>query len=208
MNYEECREMLSRYSFVELRLDNLTLSADEVRALCGLPAHVIATCRLDAIEKERRHALLESALEGGARYIDLEIELPENEADYLRDFAHKHGAAVIFSYHNFSLTPSCETLQSIVRQCFARGADIAKIACQVKSPSDNARLFGLLGMPEKLVVIGMGPLGRITRVLGPSLGSQWTYVSPAAGKETAGGQLTVHECENAIRILGQLTGEG
>jgi len=50
-------------------------------------------------------------------------------------------------------------------------------------------MIGLLSDTRPLVVIGMGQLGKITRIAGPLLGSLFTYASHDKGKETAEGQI-------------------
>jgi 3-dehydroquinate dehydratase-1 len=47
----------------------------------------------------------------------------------------------------------------------------------------------------------MGPKGRLTRVVAPLLGSQFTYASAAGGKETAEGQIEREELEKIMEAL-------
>jgi 3-dehydroquinate dehydratase-1 len=87
------------------------------------------------------------------------------------------------------MTPVREELEHLIDWCFDSGADLAKLACMVQSNTDNVRLLGLLSDTKPKVVIGMGQLGKITRIVGPLLGSQFTYASLDEKKETAEGQI-------------------
>ena len=73
----------------------------------------------------------------------------------------------------------------------------------VRSESDAARLLGLLGRWQDTVVVGMGDLGRVTRVAALLLGSPFSYAAPDDGVETAPGQLPLSAM---TRILLELRG--
>jgi len=152
-----------------------------------LPVPVIATCRgkergglfQGSIEEEI--AILQSAAKNGARFVDIDYR-------YARAFP---PADVIASYHNFAETPT--DLVDIANRAFATPAQIAKVATQVNRWDDNRRLFDLLARanPKPLIVVGMGDLGQITRIAGPSRGSYLSYA--ASTRQAAPGQLTVSE---------------
>ena len=76
---------------------------------------------------------------------------------------------------------------------FASKAQIAKVATQVNGWQDNRRLLDLLAgpNPKPLIVAGMGDIGQITRIIGPSRGSFLSYA--ASTRQAAPGQLTVAE---------------
>jgi 3-dehydroquinate dehydratase type I len=182
---------------LELRFDLMGVSA------AGLPQvmevvrrrvpRVIAACRPGGGTEEDRVALLCEAARLGAWAVDVEIDAPAvSRAEVLRA-ARLHGCRVIISHHDDERTPTREALTQVVRRAFAAGADIVKIACRVVTPADNATLLGLLDEAEtagRIAVVGMGRLGRLTRVVAPALGSALAYVSFAPGLETADGQPT------------------
>ena len=173
---------------VEVRLDYLKdpNQSKEVR-WDRLPVPVIATCRGKArgglfdgtIEDEIR--VLEAAARNGARYVDIDYR-------YARPIS---SAEVIASYHNFEETPS--DLMDIVDRVLESDASIAKVATQVNRWSDNRRLLDVLARPHRkpLIVAGMGEIGQITRLIGPSRGSFLSYA--ASNRQAAPGQLTVDE---------------
>jgi len=53
------------------------------------------------------------------------------------------------------------------------------------------------------VVIGMGEKGRITRVMAPFLGAEFTFASPESGGETAPGQLSVNQLNELFNVINQ-----
>ena len=107
------------------------------------------------------------------------------------------------SFHDYAKTPARHELEGIVDACFEAGADIVKIACMAHSETDNARLLGLLDDSRKVVVIGMGRKGRITRIVAPLLGSPFTFASLSKGKETAAGQIDRKALEGLLRNLAE-----
>ncbi|MBN2121836.1 type I 3-dehydroquinate dehydratase [Candidatus Micrarchaeota archaeon] len=149
----------------------------------------------DSLRKE----LLLAAIDSGAAYVDLEVEMAEGMRKEIADRAKERGCKLIVSFHDFSGTPKREELGKIVERCFSCGADVAKIACMVDSQQDNARLLGLLGEWKGLIVIGMGKKGRSTRVLAPLLGAEFTFAS--LGGKTAPGQMELGKMREIIERI-------
>jgi 3-dehydroquinate dehydratase type I len=54
---------------------------------------------------------------------------------------------------------------------------------------------------KQIIGVSMGKIGRITRILGPQVGSYLTYASLERGKESADGQLTIAETKTIWEIL-------
>ena len=117
-------------------------------------------------------------MELGASYVDIELESSDGFADRVKRITADHACDVIFSYHNFDNTPGGTELKGILEHCFDRGGDVAKIATSVNSQSDIRNLISLYGLPGRKIVLGMGEAGRITRVVGPYLGGEFTFASP------------------------------
>lgn len=115
--------------------------------------------------------------------------------------AHKNNALAIVSFHDFAGTPPGGNLADIIKKAKVAGADIIKIATMVHTQEDVRVLTRLLldHPDEKLIIIGMGSLGAITRLAFPALGSLITF---AAGREvTAPGQMGLHELVSVFRLL-------
>lgn len=206
---ERCGSMFLRsikgLEFVEIRMDRMEMALSEVKEVFSQPIRLIATCRPGHLDDLKRKDYLIAAIEAGASYVDIEIESDSRYRKDIIEKARSKGCMVIISYHNHHETPSTDSLNSIVTTCFKEGAQIAKLACMVNSPADCARLIGLLGntgYQGRLVVIGMGEKGRLTRILAPLLGSPFTYASYGAGKETAPGQIEDKRLEEMIRLVG------
>lgn len=194
-----CLQALDEVEMAEIRLDRMTVTPADVRTLFARPQPLIATCRAGRYDQAGRRELLAAAAAAGAAYIDVEDDAPEEYRRELAAVAHAHGGRVIVSHHDFAKTPETAALQAWMER-FAAEADLLKIACQVNRPDDNIRLLALLEHPPRpLVVIGMGPLGRITRLAAPLLGSPFTFASRRPGAETAAGQFDAATLARLLR---------
>ncbi len=104
----------------------------------------------------------------------------------------------IRSFHDYKRTPSFQMLDSKIRSILKRRA-IPKIATQVNTVADLytlARLQKKYG--SKVIVVGMGVLGLMTRLYNRSL---LTYAAVSKTTKTASGQLTVKEMKST-RVFG------
>jgi 3-dehydroquinate dehydratase-1 len=197
-----CLEALSGLDLAEIRMEDMSLAEGDIQRIFSQPLKLIATCRPGHSSDEIRMQYLVSAIRAGASYVDVEIE---SESAWKREIiqeAQRRRCQVIMSFHDYEKTPGLERLKAIISQCFAEGADIAKIACMVRSEHDNARLLGLLTRRQhrnKLLVIGMGEKGKITRIVAPFFGSPFSYASLSKGKETAEGQIAKESLEAMMR---------
>ena len=198
---EACLTALAGIDFAEIRIDEMETDKTDIKKIFSSHPRLIATCRPGKRSSQERLDLLHSAIEAGAAYVDIEVEAEGKYKDYLISRARSSGCQVIISYHNFQKTPQKSELEHIIEWCFTAGADIAKIACMVQHKNETARLLGLLNDERPLIVLGMGKLGRITRIAAPLLGSPFTYASPGKGRETAAGQLDRKTLEKMIRII-------
>ena len=107
--------------------------------------------------------------------------------------AKKHDVQVIISHHNYESTPDAEGLHAIVSECFADGADIAKIAVAAQNEKDTARVLALHDDDRPVVMLAMGEKGKISRIAGPLLGAPFTFVAATPETATAPGQLTASQ---------------
>jgi 3-dehydroquinate dehydratase I len=198
---KNCLAALQDESFAEIRIDLIKPSPEQVDIIFSKPLKLIATCRPDEYDNDKRLDILKKAIRAGAVFVDLEIE---SEAGFKNDLirvAKESHCQVILSYHNFERTPDIKTLRVVVDDCFRAGADIAKIACQVNSNSDAAKILALYEINQPLIAIGMGELGKITRVAAPYLGAPFTFVSKSDKKLTAPGQLNKETMEKISQLI-------
>ncbi len=198
---DEVIRFLESVDFAEIRLDLMAVDAADVRRIFSCPSRLIATCRKGGRSEAEREALLEAAVQAGAAYVDLDLRTDTAMRGSILPLARRRGCKIILSFHDFERTPARADLIRTIDSGFRSGADIVKIACQVNAASENARLLGLLEDPRPLVVVGMGELGRMTRVLAPLLGGRFTYAGAAAGQETAPGQIAYAELRKLLEAF-------
>ena len=197
----DCLKALENIPFAEIRLDRMALNPIDIERIFSVHPQLIATCRPGSLEKEIRHKFLTLAVQAGAAYVDIELEADETFKNSIFEAARKRGCRTIISYHNFEKTPGKPELENIVTRGFDSGADLVKIACKVNGEKDNVRLLSLLEEDRPLVVVGLGPKGRLTRYVAPLLGSPFTYASLSPGKETAEGQMDWKSLERLLDFM-------
>ena len=190
IGFEDCMAMVRKEAFVEFRFDLLTLTLEEVRGVVQEASSSVATCRPGNMEESRRLEILQTAVQAGADYVDFELEADGDFRSAIIGSARQNKSNVIVSYHNFDLTPALPELEEIVNACIEAGADVVKVACQVNRHVDLQNLFKLYSQDMRMVIIGMGQKGVISRVAAPLLGAEFTFAAPASGKETAPGQIS------------------
>jgi len=196
-----CQQLLLKYPFAEIRLDALDGDLADIRRLFAGPGTLIATCRPGLLDDDVRGQRLRAAMAAGAAWVDVEREAPDAWREAVVAAARQHGCRVIVSHHDFADTAALPELRRLTDDCFGRGGEVAKIACLVREPRENARLLALLDDPRPVVPVGMGPAGRLTRILAPWLGSPFTFCAPDDGPATAPGQLTRAEMLAAWECL-------
>jgi 3-dehydroquinate dehydratase-1 len=179
---------LDGLELVEIRLEALEPLPADLRSLFARAGATVATMRPGRHDDELRAATMIAAIHAGASYVDVELDAPAVLRDTVIAAARRRGCRVIVSHHDHQRTPSSDELALLVDACFEAGADLAKLACQVRAPAEAARLLSLLDDPRPVIPIGMGELGRPTRVIAPLLGAPFTYAALARGRETADGQ--------------------
>ncbi len=198
IGFKECLALAEQENFVEFRFDLLDLSLEQVQKVVSISQRSIATYRPDTKDSEHRMQTMVTALKAGASYVDIELEADSYFRKELIRAARTYGGDVIISYHNFEHTPQASMLKKIVASCRKSGADVVKIACQVTREEDVRELMGLYPESDRMVVIGMGDKGLITRIAAPFVGAEFTFASPGKGMETAPGQITRKELEDIV----------
>ncbi len=145
------------------------------------------------LEKERI-GVLEKAVEAGAEWVDLEMDVtPEIVARF-----QSLGTRVLLSHHDFTSTPGDRVLRKWAGQMAMRRPQALKIVTQAQSPEDNLRVLGLIPwargrLGQAPIAFAMGPMGRWSRLACLLLGSPWTYVQLPGQHAAAPGQLSLDE---------------
>jgi 3-dehydroquinate dehydratase-1 len=110
-----------------------------------------------------------------ARFVDLELRSAKSLADVIAE-ARQRGVRVVLSSHDFRRTPPTAVLRRRAIEARRAGADLFKLATCARTPADLARLVSLFENPPlPLSVMGMGPLGKVSRLLFARLGSRLNY---------------------------------
>jgi 3-dehydroquinate dehydratase-1 len=203
-NTDVCLEILEKVDMAEIRIDLAELSDKDIIKIFSARKKLIATCRPGKYSLSERIHKLKLAIESGATFLDIEYEADDDFRNVLSEFAHVHQCDVILSYHNYEMTPELDELEKIMHKCFELGADIAKIATMVKVNRDNSKILSLYKAPGRLVAIGMGELGKISRIVAPFLGAEFTYAALTDDSITAPGQISYDRLNKYILEIMQI----
>jgi 3-dehydroquinate dehydratase/shikimate dehydrogenase len=202
------REAEAGENFLEFRLDYLADPKSGSRAIAQfLEQHpgctVLATCRRHQNHGkfngsiEEQFAVLNQAIQYGARAVDVEIETAEVVPERCAELRGR--AYLIVSWHHFETTPP---LDPILRRMTRIPADVYKLVGTSRKPSDTGRILAASRMSPKvpLVTLSMGEIGFPSRVLSTALGAIFTYAAPAHAQGTANGQVNARQLRSLYRI--------
>jgi 3-dehydroquinate dehydratase-1 len=150
------------------------------RALPGIKTPILITARHPAegglgrlSATCRRDLLSEFLLRADA--IDVELRSVGAMSGLLEE-ARRRRATRIVSFHDFHRTPSLRRLREVLRRSIGAGADIVKIATHLRGPGDLAVLLILQSTAKvPLATMGMGPLGKVSRLVLAAAGSRLNY---------------------------------
>ena len=181
--------------FLELRVDHFASNpAALFAAAAGLRAPMIITVRHVAeggalsLEAKRRRELYEQFFSVAA-FIDVELRSCKALKSLLAA-ARERGVRVIVSDHHFRGTPPLSRLRVRLARGREAGADVVKLAALTSSPSDLVSLLSLFPGEKRQVlsVMGMGPLGKVSRLLFAAAGisSELRLSGSAAGSRAMG----------------------
>ena len=191
---------------IELRVDTWPDRAEAGAALvANSPVPVLVTVRrpdergqndLAAAERERLARLFLPA----AALLDVEIASLGEMAGLVAE-ARAAGIIIVASFHDFAATPSLDDLRRKQDTALAAGADLVKFATTLHRTADIATLADLLEEPghPPLSIMGMGTLGRISRLIFAQLGSVLNY--GYLDKATVPGQWPAARLRELIREL-------
>lgn len=168
---------------------------------------VIFTCRskkeggLFEGPEEDRLLLIQKAIDTGFAYVDVELDTIKSHA-----FMRLPETKIIISYHLFSKTPDYWDITKILDEMTSYHPDIIKIATMVTKESDTQNLLRVLAnkKPQQhMIVIGMGEEGKLTRILGPLMGSYLTFAS-YKNSTTAPGQIEISELHTIYNTISSI----
>jgi 3-dehydroquinate dehydratase/shikimate dehydrogenase len=166
---------------------------------------ILLTCRPESEggrfpdrEASLRRRVLAEAVERGFDLVDVEARAGFDDVT-----AAKAGRGLVLSWHDFEGTP--DDLDALFARMAAARPDVVKIAVTARSIADLARLLAFASRHAsrpgpRLVALAMGPLGVASRILGGRLRAPFTFAAPAAGRESAPGQLTARALAETYRV--------
>jgi len=174
-------EVADLCDLVEFRADALAADPAAVaQAMDACPVPALLTVR-DPAEggigdrsSPARQALF-SQLLPHANVLDVEIA---NLAEFpgLLEDAKRHGILVVASFHDFKGTPDLGWLLSRIYAAKSAGADVVKLATMTNTQSELVGLSALQDISVlPMATMGMGSLGRVSRLLLATLGSVLNY---------------------------------
>jgi len=189
----------------EVRLDALTRRIEDIKDdLDKLRAPLIVTARhpreggVNQLPPRERRALLLQFMPHAA-YVDVELRSARALANVLEE-ARSRDIGTIISFHDFKGTPSTTRFEQIARAVRSLDADFLKVATRTDHPAQLARLrdfFSRHGGKEKIAVMGLGKLGRRSRLDFAALGSALNYAH--LGTPQTEGQLSITELRRILK---------
>ncbi|MFA5976074.1 MAG: type I 3-dehydroquinate dehydratase [Elusimicrobiota bacterium] len=136
-----------------------------------------------------------------AAMIDVEWNPKYSWRDILKN-AGRYNLALMISHHDYTATPTEAKLLKLAKAAYAKKADIVKIATRVTVEEDVRTLLQVsarLGAKKQVAVMGMGPLGTVSRLAMPIFHTCLIY--GYIGTPTASGQLSYRDLQERIRAL-------
>ena len=100
---------------------------------------------------------------------------------------------VIISYHDFSLTPDVEKLKTFLNEFSQEDSFSLKAAINIGDFATLKEIQSIIDDYDRsLIFVGMGKLGKLTRILYRQMNSRAVYTG-IKGQETAEGQISIQE---------------
>jgi 3-dehydroquinate dehydratase I len=195
------------HNFIELRADYIHNFGIEdllkIKELTKVSSVFVCRNKKDGgnfVGKEENWQLiLQEALKLGFDFIDIEFSQIKKI-----DFSNKNPQTkIILSLHDFNQTPGYRNLRKIQKRMRGFNPNIIKFATFIKTEKDIQNLFRLIlssKKQDKIIAIGMGEKGKITRILGTFMGSPFTFAA-LTDQITAPGQLSMSQIEEAQKYL-------
>jgi len=186
---------------VEFRLDSLHDTSILKTIAKNKFCPIIATDRShrDPLDSEK---MLLNAAEMGFDFIDVDLAHPF--VDKIVRHSKASGAEIIISHHDFSRTPTKDTLMRILHSQLDAGGDICKIVTNATNTDDNLTILAFVNEAShdaRVVSFAMGKLGVPSRALSPIFGAEFTFAAMNEESRTAVGQLSIDDLRRVWRLL-------
>ena len=198
----------SRFAdIIELRLDYM--KRPDLKSLLGRRTKPVIVTNRPIREggkfegnEDDRLSLLKLAIQLHADFVDVEHDSIQRLRDDAALITPASKTRLIVSYHHFQETPG--NITEIYQKLSKSGADIIKIVTSATTIVDNITIYRLLQQAKMpLISFCMGEYGTISRILYKIFGSYVTFASLQKGKESAPGQVNIHDLLNVYRVKSQ-----
>lgn len=193
------KKFLNNLDQVQAVSDMVEIKVDQITDLSKNDLVLIRNrTKKEAIFTSRRKEIILEVLDLGFDFIDIDLLL-------IKDFnlSKQIKNKIIVSFHDFKKTPNVNKLKTILNKIREFKPEIIKIATKVCNKQDVDKLFKILlnkKKNERIIIVGMGKKGKVTRILGPLLGSFMTFASTKFGA-TAPGQIDIDKLKNIYKLL-------
>jgi len=177
------------FDVLEFRLDNLNQQSEtriiELQNKWRSSHKILSTARHPSegghgdLSEAQRIAWLVACLPS-SDLVDIEIQsLTSSGLRQVAAQAQQESVQVVASHHNFEIYPERQLLADQIAQAFELGADVAKLAVVVKTHRQLSELVELVEATRSdgrlISAMGMGPLGKLSRLVLASAGSCLNY---------------------------------
>lgn len=209
-NYKDLYAAVSKYPFVEIRLDDMKLSKDEIIDLVQIPdVKKVITVRNSTKTDDTKLRELLIAAEAGCEYIDVEMDY-----NFASEFCKETlwlPTKTILSYHNMEGVPEPAFFKEVAAKAGAISAEIVKIACYCKKKPavldviklyKNHRLQEFL--PNRLIALPVGKDWEAHRLAMLHYGAPFVYVCEDGEAPVAEGQVQYSVALNALEQINQI----
>lgn len=143
------------------------------------------------------------ALSGQPAFVDLDITTQQDEFTAID--SDNVDLRLIGSYHNYQETPGNKELSQIVADISVHQPDIIKLSTFCQDEIDALRLMAMLlqlrSQSRKVVILGMGKHGGITRIFGTQWGNEFIFAPEETDEQTAPGQYTRRQLDVIFQNL-------
>lgn len=145
--------------------------------------------------RSKKIAILTKFVEFGGDFVDASLS---EDFEYFNGLKKEYKFQIIGSFHDFIRTPSLQELEEIIKHRIYFDCDIIKIATMIQQDSDLNIIQDCVDIISKFgkkpIVIGMGNLGKVTRLgEGVFKNNFLTFVALNEEERTAEGQVCLNE---------------
>ncbi len=144
-----------------------------------------------------------SLMSKSSSFLDLDFLTQHDELEFL--MKNPTNLKLILSYHNYKETQKLDYFANLITKMKRYNSDIYKVATFCRNEQDALMLLELiLKLKEqrlRYIVLGMGEMGRITRIIGSIWGNEINFTPQNLTEKSAKGQLTKKSLELILKEI-------